>query len=523
MSTTLINLNQNQLNQSDPTFAEVIKATNEGKEALANALTEKGIETNSDILLSEMANRVSSLQIKDDYQEIRTILPTEAESSFQFSSAGYTNIFRVPAKLANIVTAGGIMYYVPMWYDTSTSNNPIDHALFSIDLSEQLPATNVPYQVAITNDGNHIAFCRLNTNNVYIYEIEEHNFTFVKSYTTKSGINFANDSHSVVAMSNDCKLIQYKNILENMETGTYASNSNISTDSNTQTKFIKNNKLVQIYVTNTASNRSYNVICTYFDYNIDETTGSITFGSSVTKQNNKPGYNVGNNFQILVFSDDLIIAKSENTTPYGIVMDNIADTSYFGSKTCFDPLTNGIPYYTDSTWYPEYRNRSSLMPKSVDLENKIIVWSGPANLTDITTDFENAIIDLGYNGKPYYWNRCYEISSNPNNTESCYMKYNGNSAQFHRCTLFGSTTSKKFITSDTLSTGKYDISWHAGNYSSDGVSYMYVYSMTEKPQRVGVKITINGGTRPLLMPSIILSDINAGYYEVDESTSYLKD
>lgn len=65
MAETLINLNQNQLNTETGSFVELIKSTQQGKEAITTALVNKGIDATSDQTLTSMAGAIDNLIVSD--------------------------------------------------------------------------------------------------------------------------------------------------------------------------------------------------------------------------------------------------------------------------------------------------------------------------------------------------------------------------------------------------------------------------------------------------------------------------
>lgn len=65
MSETLINTNQNQLNTETGSFIELIKSTQQGKEAITTALVNKGINATSDQTLTSMAGAIDNLVVSD--------------------------------------------------------------------------------------------------------------------------------------------------------------------------------------------------------------------------------------------------------------------------------------------------------------------------------------------------------------------------------------------------------------------------------------------------------------------------
>ena len=75
MAETLINVNQNQLNTETGSFVELIKSTQEGKEAITTALVNKGIDATSDQTLTSMAGGINQLLVSDIQVHKGTIAP----------------------------------------------------------------------------------------------------------------------------------------------------------------------------------------------------------------------------------------------------------------------------------------------------------------------------------------------------------------------------------------------------------------------------------------------------------------
>lgn len=134
MSQTLINTNQNQINNQTGSYVELIKNTGEAKKNLANTLAEKGQDVSSLTTLEEMVNATKDLKTLDGF----SIITGNGSQGGQYS--GYS-MFAHNTQIRN--TAKGMFGFI-------RSSNYAGIYVYNCDTNYYNNATSLYYKVLST-------------------------------------------------------------------------------------------------------------------------------------------------------------------------------------------------------------------------------------------------------------------------------------------------------------------------------------------------------------------------------------
>ena len=134
-----INFNQNNLNKQIGSHAELIYATTQGKNAIATALTNKGVETSASETLIQMADKVNALNLSSDIENVYATMMASQEEFNLEAGSGYM-AFDINTKTkATVFYHNGFLHYIPWghyssyaeWWAAKTSSVAINIASYT--------------------------------------------------------------------------------------------------------------------------------------------------------------------------------------------------------------------------------------------------------------------------------------------------------------------------------------------------------------------------------------------------------
>lgn len=260
-------------------LSELVYATSQGKNLLAQNLTAKGVPTQAGETLIQMADKVNNLNVETITTDIRGVHQTNNASS-QSTGYSYSRIFRNPGTGDCIILCGTMMYYVPYTNFTDWANL-ISKATHSLNISDEgeysFNLKNGSF--AVSEDFSKI-LVQLNASNLCrVYSISAqagflklYEFTYDLKPTSNMDIALTNDGKHVFFANAD-KLGAMYSIPNNAEYASEASATNL------RAVIIKGQTIYYVRYYSSAGRESY-YLCN-LNYNVSDVDGSITFSNSV--------------------------------------------------------------------------------------------------------------------------------------------------------------------------------------------------------------------------------------------------
>ena len=202
MSETQINFNQNNLNNQIGSHAELIYATSQGKNAIATALTNKGVETSASETLIQMADKVTNLNTDQNAEtlwgpQIESVASKNNSSSYYYRHAESANGI---VAIYNYQARNLCVYKQTALARSFTRNEILENSVF-LTLDTQLTSQN--YSIGISNDGTKIVLCTETEIRLFEYKDDAKTLTLTKTLTG----TFTYVHASSIAIKNDGSLM----------------------------------------------------------------------------------------------------------------------------------------------------------------------------------------------------------------------------------------------------------------------------------------------------------------------------
>lgn len=272
---------------SEGALAELEYATSQGKNAIATALTNKGVSTTASETLIQMADKVNNLNVDTGWEDIRG--PHIAISSlpnYISSGASYPRIFRNPISGDTIFLRNSILYYIPDGkYDSFEAF--LLAATHTLDLSTEDLSYTTDMQngaFAVSEDFTKLLITVNDANLHQIYEVSSSTgFSKLKEFT--KNLFPYNVNCRGVAISDDGNFVLYQQAstvlsMYNTTTNTDYTVTRISGGGNwLYRSIIKSSKIYVILGGNSTTDYFTGQIIPY-----EETDGAIEYGNIDTTQ-----------------------------------------------------------------------------------------------------------------------------------------------------------------------------------------------------------------------------------------------
>lgn len=280
-------------------LSELVYATSQGKNAVAEALTAKGVPTASSETLIQMADKVNNLNVQDSIEQVRGLYVQQDSITTQTITSSYPRIFKNIMTRDTILLMGTKAYFIPEGnYDSW--NSFLSGATFTLDVSQE----DSSYTFNIENDAFAVSedFSKLlvtvNSGDLHqIYSISATSgFTKLHEFT-KEMVPTVGNYYTGFAVRNDGNYVAYgtaskKLSVYNVTTNTdcivsYPSNS--SRYAYLQNVLMKDNNLYIIGSPSAGPSTSTDYLIGKIAYNITD-TDSVTFGTVETNQSLPTSY-----------------------------------------------------------------------------------------------------------------------------------------------------------------------------------------------------------------------------------------
>lgn len=195
---------------TDGPLAELELATSIGKQQLAEALTEKGVDTEASETLVQMADKVRNIEVDDSTENIYASWLIDPISSD--IDTYYQRVFKHPISGDMIVTFGTKIYYVPYSDSFTSFADILDGAsqvfdVTTIDSSYTVQQQNTSAYFGISEDFSKLLVPVNSSRNAHlVFDISANHITLLHTITHQ----FESNTETVaVSLSNDGKLMAF--------------------------------------------------------------------------------------------------------------------------------------------------------------------------------------------------------------------------------------------------------------------------------------------------------------------------
>lgn len=179
---------------SEGALAELEYATSQGKNAIATALTNKGVATTASETLIQMADKINNLSVDDSKEYINTVLGT---ANSTWDNTAYFVLRQLPSTGDFLLYTSDMLYYVPKNIYTNIEAM-VNAASFSINVGS--PLTSQSGWLNFSMDESKV-LVRIDATNFKVYNMSETSFTLLHDTFTVSGAYTS--YYSQCAVSND--------------------------------------------------------------------------------------------------------------------------------------------------------------------------------------------------------------------------------------------------------------------------------------------------------------------------------
>lgn len=287
---------------SDGALAELEYATSQGKNAIATALTSKGVATTASETLIQMADKVNNLAVENSVEQVRGLYMKQNSSGTTQLGVSYPRIFKNIATRDTILLLGTIAYYIPNGSYASWDEF-LAGATFTLDISQEDPSYtfDLRYEAfAVSEDFTKLLVTVNNSDLHQIYSISSstgftklHEFTkeLVVSTSNYKGFGVRNDGNYVVYGTASKELSIYNVTTATDYTTTFPSTS--TTFAYLASVLMKDTTLY-IFAATQYSSSGYSPLIGKIKYTIEE-SGTVTFGTIETNQSLPTTYQLSGN------------------------------------------------------------------------------------------------------------------------------------------------------------------------------------------------------------------------------------
>ena len=287
---------------SDGALAELEYATSQGKNAIATALTSKGVATTASETLIQMADKVNNLTVDNSAEQVRGLYMQQNSSTTTQLAVSYPRIFKNIATRDTILLLGTVAYYIPNGSYASWDEF-LAGATFTLDIAQEDPSYtfDLRYEAfAVSEDFTKLLVTVNNSDLHQIYSISSstgftklHEFTkeLVTSTSNYKGFGVRNDGNYVVYGTASKELSIYNVTTATDYTTTFPSTS--STFAYLASVLMKDTTLY-IFAATQYTSSTYSPLIGKIKYAVDE-SGIVTFGAIETNQSLPTTYQLSGN------------------------------------------------------------------------------------------------------------------------------------------------------------------------------------------------------------------------------------
>lgn len=283
-------------------LTELVYATSQGKNAVAAALTAKGVTTAASETLIQMADKVNNLNVDNSVEQVRGLYMQQNSSTTTQLAVSYPRIFKNIATRDTILLLGTVAYYIPNGSYASWDEF-LAGATFTLDIAQEDPSYtfDLRYEAfAVSEDFTKLLVTVNNSNLHQVYNISSstgftklHEFTkeLVVSTSNYKGFGVRNDGNYVV-YGTDSKELSVYNVTTATDY-TVAFPSTNTTFAYLASVLMKDTTLY-IFAATQYTSSTYSPLIGKIKYAVDE-SGIVTFGTIETNQSLPTTYQLSGN------------------------------------------------------------------------------------------------------------------------------------------------------------------------------------------------------------------------------------
>lgn len=188
-------------------LAELEYATSQGKNAIATALTNKGVQSTAADTLIQMADKVNNLEVDTTTENIVGRYSTTSNPTVAGGSQ-YGKFFRNIFTGDMVITKGSVLYFTPQG-DYDSINDIIAGATHTVDLSAEELSFEYDKQSAVSEDFTKFVLPVDNAGKYRVYSLDKATgFTQLYEFTNTELSTNVSDGYSI-GIRNDGRYIFY--------------------------------------------------------------------------------------------------------------------------------------------------------------------------------------------------------------------------------------------------------------------------------------------------------------------------
>ena len=468
-------------------LAELEYATSQGKNAIATALTNKGVATDASETLIQMADKVNNLTVDSTFDKLVGSIYYNGGNTNQ-SALSLTPL--ASCKLVNgyvATTASGTLYV----YKMSGAYSSIAEALAAAEMSIALqnkPSSNAAY-LTCSKDGKTIishAFDDAGTVDIYSVDYDAKSLQYIKSIT---GVTLYR-GQTRMAITNDRSLIAWyaawstTTYIMQVDTGTKSSSLNVQlSGKNAQLAFDDENNI--LYALNDADHQ-----LNKYTYEVED--DAINFTTTTIAISAYPQYL--DKETLLLFGYGNVVQDTSNVYYANIYIADATKDSivYASAKVYYIFPATSLP---GTTWKITPVNSGCPIINTTDNSIYTIEYALP----NITLHYDRTANSISVSGESYQFV-----------TTSIFVSYSSYSTDTV-ATLLCYNTSTKYYAACPI-----------GSYNDPSGSSIYVgdricYAQADTDKLLGYKHSVNNVVAKFTYPSYSVSDMNNGMFDLTTS------